>query len=554
MLEYFTAHANREMALVVLLLLALGWCLPRFGERLLGPIERFFARLAENKGLAIFAVAAATALIRLGLLWKFPIPIPRVHDEFSYLVAADTFAHGRLTNPPHPMWIYFDTFHVNQIPTYMSKYPPGQGAVLALGQILGHPWIGVLLSISLMCGAVVWMLQGWLPPRWALLGGVLLMLRIGIFNYWINSYWGGAVAALGGALIVGALPRLLHSWRTRDSFILGLGTAILANSRPLEGMVFFLPVAVVLLVRVCDRQSPPWQTTFRKLILPFSAVMLLCGAFMAYYNWRGTGNPLLFPYTLNDRTYSSTPALVFLKEEPPRDGSNPQFDTFYNDWSRRQWKEGRADSPRHALRILWGDTKFMAFTFLMPELCIPLVTLPWLLRDRRIRFLIVQVLVSFAGFLLIAWFLPHYAAPVAGTMFAILTQGVRHLRRWQYLGRPVGIGLSRALVLSVVLLAPFHPPALQAAPRMEYRAAIASQLDRMPGDHLVIVRYSPNHSDGEEWVYNAAEIDRAKIVWAREIPGVSLQPLFDYFPRRDVWLVEPDRNIPHLLPYTKESN
>jgi hypothetical protein len=71
-----------------------------------------------------------------------------------------------------------------------------------------------------------------------------------------------------------------------------------------------------------------------------------------------------------------------------------------------------------------------------------------------------------------------------------------------------------------------------------------------PGGHLLIVRYSPEHNSNLEWVYNAADIDRAKIVWAREIPGVDIHPLLDYYMGRSVWLVEPDASPPRITPYS----
>src|SRR5258708_39159530 len=197
-----------ETGFVVVVVL-LAFVHPQLGSRWFGHSERALAKLARKRSLAVLVVGLSALALRVALLPILPIPKPGVHDEFSYLLMADTFAHGRLTNPTHPMWIHFETFHVIQKPTYASMYPPAQGVFLALGQVVfRHPFWGVWLSTGLMCAAICWMLQGWLPPLWALLGGVLAVLRLSTFSYWANTFWGWSAPSLDRSPVPRPLPPL----------------------------------------------------------------------------------------------------------------------------------------------------------------------------------------------------------------------------------------------------------------------------------------------------------------------------------------------------------
>jgi len=223
---------------------------------------KWFSRLwdatARRRKLSIALTAAIPLLGRLLLLAVQPIPVPATHDEFSYLLAAETFARGHLTNPPPPMWQHFESFHELMQPTYMSVYPPGQGAMLAAGILLfGNPWWAVWISVGVMCASLTWMLQAWLPQRWALLGGVLAGLQFGFEHYWMNSYWGGSLAAIGGCLALGGFGRLRRRPQTWHSILLGTGLMIVACTRPFEGLVLTLAMFGAALIWFQPRYREP---------------------------------------------------------------------------------------------------------------------------------------------------------------------------------------------------------------------------------------------------------------------------------------------------------
>jgi hypothetical protein len=121
------------------------------------PADRFaffpnkvFRNLSIKRARACLVVFLLSIFGRIALLPLEPFPPPRVQDEFSYLLASETFAHGRLTNPTPPQWHHFEAFHVLLRPTYMSKYGPAPPLFMAFSEFfLGTPRFGVLLSMAL---------------------------------------------------------------------------------------------------------------------------------------------------------------------------------------------------------------------------------------------------------------------------------------------------------------------------------------------------------------------------------------------------------------------
>ncbi len=383
----------------VLIVVALTVCFPRMGSGLFLPVERFFGRLARKHGLSIFVAGASACLLRVLILPISPIPHPWIQDDFSYLLAGDTFAHGRLTNPTPAMWTHFESFHITMKPTYMSMYFPAQGLFLAAGQVIaGHPWWGVWASCGLMCAAICWMLQGWLPPGWALFGALLAVLRVATFSYWIDTYTGGAVAAIGGALVLGALPRIRRGFRTRDFFWMGLGLAILANSRPYEGLLVSVPALVYVgwlvfgsIAGLRDRRRPGACHTIPVLLRRMTpGALAVAGAlsFLGYYDYRVFGNPLTLPYTVNRAIYSSAPHFIFQTARPEPAYRHVEMRNFYTGWELKVFREETGSIAgflqESAKKFIRAASFYLGFT-LIP----PLVMLPWSFRDRRIRLLVV---------------------------------------------------------------------------------------------------------------------------------------------------------------------
>jgi hypothetical protein len=434
----------------------------------------------------------------------------------------------------------------------MSKYPPGQGLLLALGEVVaGHPAAGVWLGLALACAAVCWMLQAWLPAPWALLGGVLAALTLAPTG-WGQSYWGGGVAALGGALLFGALRRIVRRPRWWHGVVLGVGLAVLANSRPYEGLVASLPAGAVLAGCAWRRRHGPDRRDVAAVALPAFLVLAATAAWMAWYNYKVTGNPFLLPYQAHDAAYAAAP--VFLWQNCP--SPQPEYHhaalrDYFVGWELTRFLQKRAGlglNPSLLLK-LWLFAKF----FLVPVFAIPLLVLARRSRDRWMGLAALTCGLTLLALTQTLYLYPHYLAPVTGLVFALVVQGLRHLQPWQWRGRPVGQRLVVGTVALLVLLVElpvvqgwFLPPSA-----LHARGELSARLQGLGGRHLVIVRYGPGHSCHDEWVYNAADIDTAPVVWAREMSARENQELLNYFKDRQAWLLEVDAGPGPLRPYPR---
>jgi hypothetical protein len=147
---------------------------------------------------------------------------------------------------------------------------------------------------------------------------------------------------------------------------------------------------------------------------------------------------------------------------------------------------------------------------------------------------------------------PHYAAPITGINYYFVMNALR-LRQWQ--NRKIGqfmLWLTPLLAIAALVVISYGAiNSDNSSGWHEQRAQLLKRLKQKDGQHLVIVSYGPGHSFQDEWVYNEADIDHSKVVFARAINSKQDCQLIEYFKSRRIWSldIDGDQSIPELKPH-----
>jgi hypothetical protein len=495
----------------------------------------------------IFLFFAAPIALRLALLPNHPVPPPGGVDDFSYLLLSDTLAHSRLANPPHIFNRFFETEYVLQEPAYSSQYALGQGLLLALGQrLLGQPWAGVLISEGLFCALCYWMLCGWVERRWAVVGALIVICQFGPLSPWMNNYFGGGIAAAAACLVVGALPRLQKQTRWTHATALGFGLGFAFLARPFESTLLGLSAALFVLFLI-PRDRWARLTLFVVIAGVPSAVLF----FM--HNHAVTGNWLTLPYMLNRYEYGVPATFTFQENPVPHRPLTVEQQLVY-EAQVRVHGEG-TDTPRRYVSRFVSRLPSYRF-FFDPVLYMAVIAFIPALRSKSRQWVLLTVFIFMSGTTFYPHFYPHYIAPLTGLFVLVIVIGLRNLSEWRpWIARGVTIVyVGQFLFLYGIHLYGDEQWMMRTTHFSRYinwgdpqaRIKIKKQLQETPGNHLVFIQDPPPQYRFISWMQNGADIDRSRIVWARDLGAAENEQLKRYYPNRVVWLLKTEVQPPKL--------
>jgi hypothetical protein len=328
---------------------------------------------------------------------------------------------------------------------------------------------------------------------------------------------------MGGALVLGGWVRLMSRSAIAPVplVMLGIGLIILANSRPYEGLVLVIPLMSILLWR-------RWR-----ILLALLVILLPAAIVMGWYNFRITGHVLRMPFQEYSNQYDVYPKFWFLPKHAQPAYSSEALAGIHTIYERGDYD---------ALRTIRG---LMMISLMRLRTLIAIHARPWILlfplsigillpriTDEKIRWIWITVVIFLFGLWAENFFLPHYAAPLSAGMLVLLILGWRRLWQWSKVTAwAVCVGFTIGATLSAA--APVDP----GSERTGQIELVENDGSLQTGKHLLFVRYTRDHLLHDEWVYNRADIEGSRIIWARSLGKASDALVAKHYSGRSVWIL-----------------
>ncbi len=514
-----------------------------------------FEKTGKNDALNCFYILSANAFLIFTMVSIAGVPVPQTHDEFAYLLAADTFLHGRLVNPAPFSPPHFEYFHILIEPVYTAKFPPLQGVFLAIGKVLtGFPIAGVWLAGLLSSLVIYWLQRAFFSLRWSLFGTILWIFAP-LNLVWSDSYWGGHLAVIGGALSVGAFFRYLQFESLKYLFVWGVGIFLLLNSRLYEGTVL-TGILVSLWVFEMSKSRKLTKGIYQGGAV-FVLIILFNLACIAFYNYTVTQNPLLLPYSLQHSRFHKVPLFVFQKPVEPKAEIPPVIKKLDERWLaelRSDYKNPLtavvSTAERIPIYLVWlTRSPFLLILFLYG-----LVVLAKGAKKDFGKNLIIILAIFLAALFLTTFKGDRFLAPIVGIAFVSITLAAKMLYLKMVFGKylilflPLIVG--GGFVFGLFWLESKRNPLPVIENNFLSRGQIVNFLSAQGGKHLVFLETSEaNPADARFYVYNEAEMNAASIIWAHNLSESENEVLIDYHQNRKIWLLKNIDNQAVLIEY-----
>ncbi len=277
---------------------------------------------------------------------------PTYHDEYSYLLQAQTFLAGRVAWPAitvHPE--LFHQIHVLNEPTTASRYFPWTGLWMAPFVLCGFPFAGHWLAGALAAVLFHRCLTRLLPSAWAVCGGLLIAVSPGLAVF-SNLLLAHHPTMLALSVFLWAFLRLMKSASGTDAFMAGIGLTLAMLGRPITAAGFALPwglwlLTVVLRTAVLRPVSGVarglgWRT-LAAMGLPLLVGFVVLGAM----NDRITGSWTQSAYDLYTETYTPSHRFGFDNAEIGAKFVGPKVLKEYDRWATNLTPARAAENVRN---------------------------------------------------------------------------------------------------------------------------------------------------------------------------------------------------------------